>query len=274
MHPYFTILGRDFSAYSLMLTLGIGAGFLVLFWRCKQTRSEMTDPFLVGCIALAGAIIGAVLIRPITKVPELIIHWEQAMETPTGELLSWLFGELVFYGGLIGGVLAALWYCRKFKVRFLPIADLFAAAIPVGHAFGRIGCFLGGCCYGMEVGHDHPFCVIYPARTDGLSGVAAPPGVPLLAVPLIESAGNLVIAAIIILFQRFKPRTGQSIALYGLLYGTQRFVLEFFRGDVVRGVYNGLSTSQYISLGIFVLSAALFFLPIWKEKRAGKQPED
>jgi phosphatidylglycerol:prolipoprotein diacylglycerol transferase len=90
----------------------------------------------------------------------------------------------------------------------------------------------------------------------------------LLATPLIEASGNLVIAGIVLSVVLKRPiLPGQGIALYGMLYGTQRFVLEFFRGDAVRGVYGGLSTSQFISMGVIAISAALFLLPVLRKKK-------
>ena len=118
----------------------------------------------------------------------------------------------------------------------------------------------------------HPFSVIYPARTDGLEAVAAPTGIPLLATPLIEAAGNILIAVIVILFQRNHATTGRGIAVYGFLYSIQRFVLEFYRGDLARGVYGGISTSQIISIAVFAASVFLYLFigrgsSIWHSTR-------
>ena len=252
-----------------MLLLGIGAASGVIALLCKRKGESPADPLLTGAIAMAGAFIGGILLRPLMKLPEIVFDWEKFGRVPADILLNYMFGEFVFYGALIGGTLAALWFCRKFKMPFLPIADYFSVAIPVGQAFGRIGCFLGGCCYGMKVSHSHPLGVIYPPRTDGVTGLA-PTGVPVLPAPLIESACTLVIAALIFLLGRiFKLKPGQSIALYGMLYGIQRFILEFYRGDLVRGLYLGLSTSQYISILLFMGGLLLF---LFGHRRArGKQ---
>ena len=272
MHPYIHVMGMDVPMFGLMMLLGIGAAILVVLLQCRISRVRSLDPVLCGCFSIAGIMIGAYLLRPVTRLPELIRDWDRF--DSFFDVFNFLFGEMVFYGGLIGGALFAFLYCRRYKISFNKITDLYAAAIPAGHVFGRIGCYLGGCCYGMEVSPNNFLSVIYPERTDGLETVAAPAGVPLLPIPLIEAAGNVLIAGIVVLFTRLtrdKPVPGRGIALYGLLYSTQRFILEYFRGDKIRGVYNGLSTSQYISIGLFVLSAAVILLPFLR-KKGGARP--
>jgi phosphatidylglycerol:prolipoprotein diacylglycerol transferase len=263
MYPYFELLGRAIPTFGIMVLLGIAAGSLVTYLNCKINRINSTDPMLTACMALVGVVIGSRLLKPLINIFDVIINWEEYAQIPLGEFLHWFLGEAVFYGGLLGGFAAAYIFCRGFKISFLQTADILAPAIPIGHAFGRIGCLLGGCCYGMEVDTSHPFTIIYPERTDGLEALAAPSGIPLLAVPIIEAVGNLIIAAVILSFSLLykKKQAGQCIALYGLLYGVQRFVIEFFRGDSLRGVYGGVSTSQIISIGVVVASVAIFVLP-------------
>jgi phosphatidylglycerol:prolipoprotein diacylglycerol transferase len=270
MHPIVHVFGAEFPSFGLMMLAGVGVAFLVVVLQCKMLKISALDPILTGSIALVGVMIGAFLLRPIMRIPEIIFNWGEVTDRPFGEFIGWMFGEMVFYGGLIGGVLAAMIFCRGYKISFLPIADLFGAAIPAGHVFGRMGCFLGGCCYGMEVDASHPFAVVYPPRTDAFEAAAAPAGVPLLAVPLLEAVGNLVIAGIVLLFiycTRNNTKPGRGIALYGLLYAPLRFILEYTRGDQVRGVYNGISTSQMISIMIFAFSAILFLLPLLRKRR-------
>jgi len=267
MHPYFNMFGREIPSFGIMVLIGIAAGGLVVLLNCKINRVKALDPLLTACMAFAGAAIGSKLLKPLIKIPDIIINWDKYAEVPVGQFFGWLFSETVFYGGLLGGLAAAYIFCRGFKIPFLQTADILAPAIPVGHAFGRIGCLLGGCCYGVQVNASHPFAIIYPERADALSAIAAPCNVPLLAVPVIEAVGNLIIAVIILLFGRRKKYAGQSIALYGLLYGVQRFTLEFFRGDLLRGVYGGISTSQIISILVFTVSAVLFIYPYVNDAR-------
>jgi len=274
MHPIlFRFLDRDIAAYGVFMVLGIGLGFLIAILLYKPLGIGLTikrsDMLMTGGIAIAGVMIGAVLLRPVIRLPEVIINWDKYSQVPVGIFLSWYFGEMVFYGGLIGGLVAALFFCRGFKIPISGVSDAYAVAIPVGHAVGRIGCLLGGCCYGIEVSHSHPFAVIYPEHPFGLESAIAPAGVPILAIPVIEAAGNLIIAGIILVLQFKHKVDGRAIALYGILYSIQRFVLEFFRGDLVRGVYGIVSTSQMISIVILIVSVS-WFVSVTRKKSKEK----
>lgn len=263
MRPYLYLFGREIPSFGIIVILAVCAAYGTAVWQCKRSGFNQSDVFLTGCMAFVGALIGASLIKPLVKLPDVVLRWDEYAKVPVGAFFQWLFGEKVFYGGLIGGVLAAYLFCRRFKMPFLTIADICAPAIPVGHAVGRIGCLMGGCCYGVRVSADNPLALVYPERHDIFAGAAAPAGVPLLAVPLIEAAGDLVIAAVIILLPVARG-SGRRAALYGAMYGVFRFVTEFFRGDSVRGVYKGVSFSQVIS--VIVVFASLAFLAKTRKK--------
>jgi len=270
MHPYFHLLGREIPAFGIIVILAAGAAYGVAAWQCDRSGFNQGDLFLTGCMAMVGALVGVSLIKPIVKLPEVIVRWDEYAKVPVGAFLQWMFGEKVFYGGLIGGFFVAYLFCRRFKMPFMKIADICAPAIPVGHAVGRIGCLMGGCCYGIEVAANNPFAIIYPERHDIFASVTAPAGVPLLATPLIEAVGDLIIAAVLLLFSKKPERDGFRIALYGVMYGAFRFVAEFFRGDAVRGVYNGVSFSQFISVAIVIVSVAT--LAKTRKKSQGGNP--
>jgi phosphatidylglycerol:prolipoprotein diacylglycerol transferase len=192
-------------------------------------------------------------------MPGLVADWSDfvAPLSFSGKLtvVAERLGGLVFYGGFIGAIILILIYSKRRRTPLLQYIDLIAPILPIGHAIGRIGCLLGGCCYGIEVAHSHPLAIIYPENS-----LSAPPGVPLLAMPLIESCCNLLIAGILFISGRKIRTPGRVTALYLLLYAPVRFILEFFRGDEVRGVYRGISTSQIISILLFAGGAVFFFI--------------
>ena len=107
----------------------------------------------------------------------------------------------------------------------------------------------------MVIDASHPLAIVYPPESLG-----APYGVPLLAMPLIEASFNLIIAGAIYIFVRIKrpSRPGYCVVIYLLAYPAMRFILEFFRGDIMRGVLLGMSTSQWISIGLFSAGVALY----------------
>jgi len=271
MHPFIHILWRDVPSYGIMMLAGICAGLLVTTVLCgplKKNRTiNRTDVLLTSLIAIAGAITGAYLLRPLIKIVEVAIRWDYFSQVLAGDLINYIFGEIVFYGGLIGGVAAAMLFCRKFKISFVAVSDAIAPAIPAGHAIGRIGCLMGGCCYGIEVDPGHPFAIVYPQQS-----LLAPHGVPLLAVPVIEAVVLVVISAIVIFAYVKIQIKGLSVGLYLFQYSIARFVLEFFRGDALRGVYGGISTSQIISMVIF--AASVLWLVYFIRKSKKQHPEN
>lgn len=136
---------------------------------------------------------------------------------------------------------------------FLDYFDLAAPSIALAQGFGRIGCFLAGCCYGRET--ELWFGVVFPPNP------FAPAGVKLLPTQLFSSAGDFVLASVLLWFAKRARHRGDVGALYMLLYGVGRFVLEFFRWDE-RGSVGALSTSQAISL-VIVAGAFLLF---WRNR--------
>ena len=267
MHPFFSVFGLVFPAYGVMMMLGIGSAFTLVAILCRPSAKnrrglDRMDTILTCSIAILGMIIGGFALRPLMKLPEVIFRWGYFYQMPVGEFFGYIFGEFVFYGGLIGGAIASFIFCRGYKVPVLTTFDAISAAVPLGHAFGRVGCFLAGCCHGARVSRDSAFAVVYPATS-----LSAPSGVPLVAVPLIEAMALVLISAIIVVIFMKTKIAGLCFGLYIMLYSVVRFILEFFRGDPGRGVYGIFSTSQYISIALFVLSAVLICIIICRRSR-------
>jgi len=237
MYPVlFEIFGRQVGTYGVFLIIGAVAA-----WFHVKLLEERKNPdtHLVFLICICGGLIGAFLLRPLMKVPEIIINWDHFRQMPVGFVLSFIFGEIVFYGGLIGGTVALILFCKGFKIPMLPVADLFAPALALAHGFGRIGCFFGGCCYGITS----------------------------LPIQLIEAVSLFILAGILSIVYKKTAGSGFTLCLYGLLYSVLRFILEFFRGDQIRGIYGLFSTSQYISAVIFVICVILGIILIKRRKR-------
>ena len=161
-------------------------------------------------------------------------------------------GGLAIYGGIIGGVLGGYVLSRVKRLPFLRYADLVMPSVALAQGFGRIGCFLAGCCYGLPT--KSPFGIVFT------SSDFAPNGVSLIPTQLISSGLNFLHCAFLIWAASRMKTPGRVAALYLMCYSAGRFVLEFFRGDLIRGTVGTLSTSQFISIFIFLLGAALFLL--------------
>lgn len=253
MYPMINIFGKSISTYAICALIGVLLVFAWVYFLPKRRKTLVKeDAIITGLISCIGVLVGGHVLYAITNIPyiiNVITHysdlggfWEFA------KYLVMAFGGQVFYGGLLGGLLAGYIYLRAKRMNAEEYADLFAPAIPLFHAFGRIGCFLGGCCYGMEWEHGITY-------TNSL--VAEANGVPRLPIQLIESGFNFLLFALLAFFFIKGIQKGRLISIYLITYAAARYVFECFRGDSIRGVWFGLSTSQWISI-IIVLTVMVY----------------
>ena len=244
--------------YGLMIAIGILAAILLAAYRAKRKGLSADMVYSLGIVALVFGFIGA-------KLLYCIVEWRYFIENPLRALSGQGF---VIYGGILGGVAAAIIYCRVKKQSFIRYFDLVAPSLALAQGFGRIGCLLAGCCYGRET--DSIFGIVFS------HSLYAPNGIRLIPTQIMHSAGNFIIAAVLLLYARKNRKTGRVGAMYLILYSVARFVIEFFRGDY-RGNIGALSTSQFISIIMLIIGIGLFFmdkLPLSGRKRGGSGPED
>lgn len=253
MFPYFVLFGKQISMYTVMALIG---GFLSGFIACKlvKKRGQNDNNMIVLLlIAAIGVIVGGHILYGITNINKLylfIIHIGNTPDIKTFFLaLADIFGGSVFYGGLIGGIVAAFIYIKKKKLPIDVFADIATIIIPLFHFFGRIGCFLVGCCYGVEshIGFTYNHSIVESANH-----------VNRFPIQLVEATYNLGLFFLLFYIYKKNKFKGKLLGLYLILYPIARFIFEFFRGDEYRGFLFGLSTSQIISIlllfvGIFIL---------------------
>lgn len=235
----FTVYG-----YGLMIAIGIIAAYLTGEYRAKKYKLDPEQIFSIVIWAVLGGFVGAKLLYILTRIKEIIADPKILLEAANG---------FVVYGGIIGGILTAMLYCRIKKLPFLKYFDLLIPSVALAQGFGRIGCFLAGCCYGQETGL--PIGIVFH------DSAYAPNGVSLLPTQLISSGLDFLHFFVLIWFAKRKKGDGQVAGLYLVFYSVGRFILEFFRGDLIRGNVGTLSTSQFIS--IFVCIAGVVLL-IWR----------
>ncbi len=236
----FSIGPITIHGYGAMIALGILCCIFLAVYRAKKLS---LNPEAVMDIAIFGVIMGFVG----AKIMYAIVEFPTFLQDPMAVLGSEGF---VVYGGIILGVITAIAYCRIKKLVFLEYFDLCAPSIALAQGFGRIGCFLAGCCYGRET--TSPLGVVFP------EGCMAPAGVKLLPTQLFSSAGDFLIMAILLVYSKKAKHTGDVGAMYLLLYGFGRFCIEMLRNDN-RGTVGILSTSQFISIIIVMGAFALFY---------------
>lgn len=260
MLPFITVFGIKIPMYGLLISAGVALGvFITARFPCKKGIARQ-DILFASCFAGIGAFAGAKLLYLAITIPQLL-----QMATPPAfswELVTTLFSYgFVFYGGAIGGLLGIFIYARKYKINFFNLSEILIPSIPLIHAIGRLGCFCAGCCYGRPM--DPPWGVLF--RTDSV----ALQGITLFPIQLLESALNLVLFVGLFAYSRKERFNGQILGFYFIGYGIERFVLEYFRYDEVRGFILGLSTSQWISL--LLIPIGLFLLFRHKMKRQIKE---
>jgi len=166
--------------------------------------------------------------------------------------LGWPEGGGGFYGGLIAGIAFSLWYLRRFGLPFWKVADIVGAPTALGYSLMRVGCFLGGCCYGRPT--SLPWGVQFPHLDE-----------PVHPTQLYESGLNLVNFLILLAVLLKKKFDGQVISLDILINCSIRFVVEYFRGDPGRGwvvqggsQYTSLTVPQWICLAGLLVGLILY----------------
>lgn len=224
---------RPIGGYGVAVTLGILVTAAIMgraAWRAREDVGATIAT--IGYATMAG-FFGAFLLFAIVEAVR------------TGDVLAILdHGGLVFYGAVPTSVLAVWLAARSFELPWLKLVDLGVPGLALGHALGRVGCFLGGCCYGAE--WHGPWAAI---ATHPLAA-SAHPSVPRHPVQLYESLGLVVIAALFVLRRPERVGDGGRALTYLGLYAVLRMLVEQLRDDAVRGVFFGVSTSTLISLAL------------------------
>ena len=232
----FYIGSRAVYWYGIMVALGFlacVAHLTVLGIRERRPPSFGSD--LAFWMMLSG-IIGA---RIAYVAANINYYWQDPLA-----IIRVDQGGLIYYGGFIGAFITGVVFARIKKLNILALADYAVTALPLGHAFGRVGCFLNGCCYG--------------AVTSVSWGVSQQEAIRH-PVQLYEAFLNFVIYALLTWFYPRRKHNGEILAIYCIIYPLGRFLLEFFRGDERLG-WHGLSYAKIISLGLIAVGVIIWFV--------------
>jgi phosphatidylglycerol:prolipoprotein diacylglycerol transferase len=253
VHPVLFEIGPlTAHSYGFFIFLGVVAGLLVsrrelgpLGW----DPAYATDVTLIGIVTgiLGGKLVYLLTVPPAEIARQPVLH----LSLRTG---------LVWYGVVGAVILSTSLYARWRGVPALTCLDVGVIGLTLGHAFGRVGCFLAGCCHGTET--DLPWAVVF---TDPRS--AAPLGVPLHPTQLYLAGHALAVFGLLWWLRRRKRYEGELLLAFLLSYAFGRLVLEEFRGDALRGEVAGWSTSQVLSLTA-VLAGTILFVALRRRQRA------
>ncbi len=268
MHPILFKIGRfELHSYGVMLALA----FVVGVWMsARRARSRGVDPnyiFDLATLIILSAIVGSRAMYVAFHLDEFRGHWTDTFNPfqSTGEIG---LAGLTFLGGLILALITAFLYLRWRKLSFLKVADIVMPALALGLFFGRIGCFLNGCCFGVPC--SGPLCVVFPPNSPA---GATFPGVPIYPTQLISSFYALVIFGLLLFLERHKRFDGFVFYWTLVLYGLARFGIDFIRYYEPSMVvaYLGsthISVNQVISLAMAVYGGSMLAVN-WR--RAGER---
>ena len=225
----------------------MATGFLACWWLIERLsgRKDLSNLLLA---LMLGGVVGS-------RIAYVIEHWQAEFAANPAAIIRVDQGGLMFYGGFILSFAIFFIWCAIRCEHPLKLADLLAAVVPLGHAFGRVGCFFYGCCYGRD---SNAWCA-----------VVFPPGspswhehgrrlVPVLPTQLFEAAALILLfAALMWLWRRPSRRPGMIVGAYLVGYAVIRFGIEYLRGDP-RAAVGPFSISQAISICMVAVGA--FFI--------------
>ena len=293
MHPIAFYIG-SFAVHWYGVFIGIG--FLVSFrllLSLKKYASLTTDQiYNISMIALFAGVFGA-------RAFYVAQNWSQFSGRGLWAILNVHEGGLVFYGGFIAGFIAECIYAKWPAIRrklglkekklaegeeprkcisILALLDILGPAMALAHAFGRISCFMQGCCFGKPAPSWFPLAVQFPPASPAAyryPSLVTGGSEPVFPVQLFESAGNILMCVILLLLLKKRKYVGTIGGIYLVLYGVMRFLLEFMRGDHTDSIL-GLTPSQFIAVAIAIPCGVVVTLTAVKlgRKNEKKRPAD
>ncbi|WP_298845407.1 prolipoprotein diacylglyceryl transferase [Clostridium sp.] len=229
--------------YGLMIMIGILAALCLLSYRGKKEQYDDDSIWNMAVISIICGLIGG-------KVMYIITDIKEVLQNPS--VLKNIGNGFVIYGAILGGILGVYIYTKKKKWNTLRVFDLLVPSLPLAQGFGRIGCFLAGCCYGKVTS--------LPIGVEFNNSPFAPANVHLIPTQIYSSIFDFMLAFFLLWYDRVDRgdrKKGRLFSLYLIIYSIGRFLIEFLRGDP-RGSVSILSTSQFISLFVLIVGVLLF----------------
>ncbi|MGV3614513.1 MAG: prolipoprotein diacylglyceryl transferase [Fimbriimonas sp.] len=252
-------------SFGVMILIAFLAGLWMVRRRAERYGFEVSKVTDLAFTALVAGVLGARILFIVQEIPYYRQHPEK--------LLTLQFEGLTSFGGVIFGAGAVLWWAWRHKAPLGRLFDLFGPAFMFGHVFGRIGCFLNGCCYGGVCDASIPWATKFH-EVPGLHHPAQ----------LYDALMNLVGAGLIFLWERKgNLRSGQAAGAFFILHGLTRFIYEFWRAGTPEQVRTGAASSTYwgnlpiteaqgVALALMLVGIVIFVIAIRKGKLAMPNP--
>ena len=236
----FEIFGIQIKSYGLMIAIGIIVAATLFINKGKKKGLDEDSLLNVIIFAILGGMLGG-------KGLFIITEFKNIINEPS-ILLNFGYG-FVIYGAIGGGALAMYLYCRRKKWNIIEMIDITVPGLAIAQGFGRIGCFLAGCCYGAET--TSPLGVVFPENS------LAPSGIHIHPTQIYSSIFDFLLGFILLYYSKKQRKNGKVMGLYLIIYSIGRFIVEFLRDDS-RGNVGVLSTSQFIAIFTLVLGIVIF----------------
>lgn len=227
MHPYIHLYGKVIPSYGLCAVSGFVAALIVIKALSRPRRLNVEDGIYIFTLGALGAVAGAKLLYVVLSLPQIISDLPLLKADAGLFFTKYISGGLVLYGGIAGGIAAAYYTAKGYGDSLTEYSAVLLPAMAVMQSLGRVGCFMAGCCYGRN-------------------------GIP---VQLIEAGFDIMLAVFFAVKGKNCAFRRCAAARYVIYYASFRFVIEFFRGDAIRGHIGVLSTSQWISIVAIIASA-------------------
>jgi phosphatidylglycerol:prolipoprotein diacylglycerol transferase len=246
VYPILLHLGSfPIHSYGVMMALAFVFGLWTATLRARREKISGETIADVTLWIMIGVIVGA-------RVVYVTTYWQDEFAgQPLSEIFMIQHGGLVFYGGLIGAMVAGTVYLGWKKLPLWKVADVLAPSIALGSVFGRIGCLLNGCCYGRAC--DLPWAIAFPADNP-----LHPPTYPVHPTEVYDALLNFGLYVLLAWLFRRKKFDGQIFATYLICYALTRSFVEYFRGDYNAAHHHfGLTPGQLVSVPIFFTGLAL-----------------
>lgn len=242
--------------YGVLLAAAFLLGLRLATARARKAGLDAGRVLDLGIYIIVAAIVGGKLLLLVTDF--------QSFKANPAELLSLARSGGVFYGGFLVALLVSVWFMRRHKLPLWRTCDVFAPGVALGHAVGRLGCLMAGCCWGHPT--TEPWGITFHDTFTG-DYVGTPLGTALHPTQIYEALAETAILFFLLWFERRgRNYAGRTFWTYILLYGVSRYAIEFFRGDP-RGSVWIFSTSQFISV-ILVPLAVLMLAYLGQRRQA------
>jgi len=254
-------------AYGFMLMVAFLVAIAVARWRARKEGIDPAKVTDVGIYLVCTGVVGARIF--------FIIQFFEDYKNNLLSIFKIYEGGLVYYGGLFAGAITLFVYVRKHRLPILKLFDIVTPSIALGLGFGRIGCFLNGCCFGKLATHV-PWAVQFPRTIDkagmidgspaflhhyelGLVRLSDAHSLPIHPTQLYSFLADVALFFLLNAFFKYRKKDGEILVLFGIVYPIIRYSMELLRNDTPL-FFNFFTIAQIISISIFIISVTLFVI--------------